>query len=168
MKKLLSAFLFLFVTVCLTGAKCDQTETADEKQAKQMETMLVEGTAQTGMPAIKNFRERRLLKMIYELRDQEGLATYTYIVAGQNGTLKFLCASIGYAINDATGYTNPNKIVRDNGQSFGTVTQAEPNGLFTPDTSEAYWVMCLDQKTGKPSPVFVASHIVVSPMKLGE
>lgn len=150
----------LSLSGCLEAA-----QNSDAIQSKAQETLLKEGTAQTGMPAIKNFRERRLLKMIYELRDQEGLSTYSYTVSAQTGQLNFLCASVGYAINDATGYTNPNRVVRDNSQVFGTMTQAEPNGLYTPDSSEAYWVMCLDAKTGKPSPVFVATPVVVSPIK---
>lgn len=158
--------LLAVVAACLCLAGCPEAaENSDKTQAKAQETMLKEGTAQTGMPAIKNFRERRLLKMIYELRDQEGLSTYSYTVSAQTGQLNFLCASVGYAINDATGYTNPNRVVRDNGTAWGTMTQAEPNGLFTPDSSEAYWVMCLDGQTGKPSPVFVATPVVVSPIK---
>lgn len=158
--------LTLIATTFMLAACIEKAESSDRVQAKAQEVILKEGTAQTGMPAIKNFRERRLLKMLYELRDQDGLSTYTYTVSAQSGALKLLCASSGYAINDATGYTNPNKLVRDNGQSFGTMTQAEPNGLFTPDTSEAYWVMCIDPKSGKPSPVFVATPVVVSPFPL--
>lgn len=156
---IISALLF-----SLTG--CEMPQDSNEIQSKQQESLLKEATSQTGMPAIKNFRERRLLKMIYELRDQDGLVTYTYIVPQQTGKPVFLCQSHGFAINDATGYTNPDKVMRDNTQVFGTMTQAEPNGLFTPDSSNAYWVMCLDEKGEKARPMFVASQIIVTPMKL--
>lgn len=162
--KALRMLVAIAASLLLSGCP-EAGENSDERQAKAQETMLKEGTAQTGMPAIKNFRERRMLKMIYELRDQEGLSTYSYTVSAQTGQLNFLCASVGYAINDATGYTNPNRVERNNGTVFGTMTQAEPNGLYTPDSSEAYWVMCLDGKTGKPSAVFVATPVVVSPIK---
>ena len=39
---------------------CD--DSSDGKQRQQQERLLAEGTAQTGLPAIKNFRERKLLK----------------------------------------------------------------------------------------------------------
>lgn len=144
---------------------CDpRPPSSDSVQADQQELILKEGTAQVGMPAIKNFRERRLLKMIYEMRDQEGLATFTYVVAN-TGELKFLCNSFGYSISDATGFTNPDKVVRNSTQVFGTMTQAEPNGLYTPDFSNTAWVMCSDGD-GKTLPVQVPSNVIVSPIKL--
>ena len=148
-------------------AACDMPKPdSNAVQAAQQERILQEGTSQTGMPAIKNFRERRTLKMIYELRDQEGLSTYTYIVAEQTGKLVFLCDSVGYAISDATGYTNPDKVMMNDSYGFGTMTQAEPNGLFTPDVSDANWILCIDPKDAKPLPVFVSSKIVVSAFRL--
>ena len=117
-----------------------------------------------GMPAIVNFRERKLLKMIYELRDKENFQTHTYIVNKMTGTPVYLCPSMGYAINDATGFTNPDKVIVNSSQSYGTLPQAEPNGLFTPSSSNAYWVICM--VGGKPSPIFVASEVLVTPVKL--
>lgn len=149
--------------VALSGCLNNQPS-SDSIQRDQQERILAEGTAQLGMPAIKNFREKRLLKMIYELRDQDGLVTYSYIINKMTGKPVFLCNSIGYAINDATGYTSPDKLITNNGTAFGVMPQAEPNGLFTPDSSNAYWVMCLSGD--KPVPVFVASEVIVSPMKL--
>jgi hypothetical protein len=35
------------------------------------------------MPAIVNFQEKKIAKMIFELRDRENLSTYTYITAQQ-------------------------------------------------------------------------------------
>lgn len=155
--------LAVLASVTLTGC-LDSVSSSDTIQREAQERILQEGTTQLGMPAIKNFREKRLLKMIYELRDQDGLVTYTYTVNKMTGKPVFLCNSIGYAINDATGYTNPDKVVHNNGQSFGTMPQAEPNGLFTPDNSNAYWVMCMGKD--KPLPVFVGSEVIVSPIKL--
>lgn len=162
MKKLL-----LSIVLATTTAQAGWFEppTSDASQAKQQERILKEGTAQVGMPAIKNFRERKLLKDIYELRDQTGLSTYAYMVATQTGQLVFLCDSVGYPINDATGFTNPEKVAQDNTQSFGTMPQAEPNGLFTPDNSNDHWVMCLNKATNKAVPVFVGTPIIVSPFK---
>ena len=52
---------------------------SDKIQQAQSEVLLAEATASVGMPAIKNFREKKLLKDILELRDQNGLVTYTYL-----------------------------------------------------------------------------------------
>jgi hypothetical protein len=162
MKKYL---ISLVIALCLVG--CDApAKDSNQVQAEQQERILQEGTSQTGMPSIKNFRERRTLKMIYELRDQEGLSTYTYVVAEQTGKPMFLCDSIGYAISDATGYTNPDKVMHPMSGEYFTMTQAEPNGLFTPDVSDANWVLCIDPESKKPLPVFVSAKVIVSAFKL--
>ena len=155
------------LVAALAGCNAEQ-KSADRIQAEQQEALIQEGTAQTGMPAIKNFRERKLLKMILELRDQEGLTTYAYTVA-DNGSLKLLCKSIGYPISDATGYTNPERI-HERGANYGyaIMPQAEPNGLYTPDASDANWVMCVDSESGRALPVFTSARIVVSPFGLGK
>jgi hypothetical protein len=158
--KTLLIFVFSFVlTACGAG-----TQSSDSIQHQQQELILAEATAQTGMPAIKNFRERRTLKTIYELRDQDGLLTFTYLVS-KDSKLVLLCESHGFAISDATGYTNPEKVVRSDSVAFGTMPQAEPNGLFTPSASTANWVMCLGEAK-RPYPVYVQGDIVVSPMPL--
>lgn len=155
------------LAMAMLVAGCQQRQpTSDSVQAQQQEVILQEGTAMTGMPGIRNFRERKQLKMIYELRDQEGFVTHTYIVAQQTGKPVYLCQSFGYPINDATGYTNPEKVMRNYDTHFATMPQAEPNGLFTPDASDAYWVMCNDPEKNKPVPVFVSGQVVVSPFKL--
>lgn len=133
----------------------------------QQERQLADAVTQVPIPAITNWREKRTLKMIYELRDKTDLVTYTYITAANTGKREFLCTSMGYAINDATGYTAPDYIASQ-GVNYGyaILTQAEPNGLFTPDSSNAYWVICLDPDSGKPAPVQVAGYPLVSPFKL--
>lgn len=158
--------LLILATLCLVGCIPEERKDSNRIQAEQQERILKEGTAQLGMPAIKNFRERRTLKMIYELRDQEDLSTYTYTVSEQSGKAVFLCDSVGYAISDATGYTNPDKVMQTGQYGFGTMTQAEPNGLFTPDVSDANWILCIDPEGKKPRPVFVSSRIIVSAFKL--
>ncbi len=50
------------------------------------------------MPGIKNFRERRLLKDIFEMRDQADLSTYTYTYSEVTGKFSFFCNSIGYGL----------------------------------------------------------------------
>ena len=164
MKPFIALASLAVLGVALVG--CDYTPTSDEAQRAQQEQILQEGTAQTGMPAIKNFRERKLLKQIIEMRDQDGLVTYTYTVPETTGRPVFLCNSIGYGLPAATQYTNPQKIV---GDSWGNVDipQADPNGLFSPESAEGTWVMCSDPSgSGKTRPVYVEPRVIVSPFKL--
>ncbi len=130
MKTFASVAALALLGVALTG--CDDFRNSDEKQRAQQERILQEGTAQTGMPAIKNFRERKLMKQIIEMRDQDGLVTYTYTVPETTGRPVFLCNSIGYGLPAAMQYTNPQKYE----MSGATLPQADPNGLFSPDSAE--------------------------------
>lgn len=157
----------LLIACTLFVSACDMPPQDSNKiQAEQQERILMEGTAALGMPAIRNFREKRTLKMIYELLDQDGLSTYTYVIPTQTGKPVLLCNSSGYAISYATGYTNPDKVVRPVSGIYFTMTQAEPNGLFTPDVSEANWVMCIDPATNKPTPSYISAPILVTTYKL--
>lgn len=159
----------LILIACFALAACGpQTKTSDRVQQEAQELILAEGTSQTGMPAIKNFRERKLLKQILELRDQDGLVTYTYIVAEMTGKLIFLCNSIGYGIPAAMQYTNPQKIgASAHSYGYAVIPQADPNGLFSPSSAEGTWVMCADPADGsKTRPVYVEPRIVVTPFKM--
>lgn len=170
MKKAVLFFGIVFVFTVLQG--CDDMRSSDSIQREQQEKILAEGTAQVGMPAIKNFRERKILKDIMELRDQEGLVTYTYlenlspvVIPGKTalgGKLTFFGETIGYGIPYATQFTNPEKVV------YTTVTlpQADPNGLFSPGSAEGTWVLMKDPNGKDVKPVYIESRIVVSPFKL--
>lgn len=177
MKRFISLLIGLIALTFIVG--CDipeRTKSADEIQKKQQETMLKEATAQTGMPAIKNFRERKILKDILELRDQEGLVTYTYLFNELNGKLIFLGQTIGYGIPYATQYTNPQKFdfgwldngysMRENRYISGVIPQADPNGLYSPASAEGTWVLMKDPNSSKVVPIYVEPRIIVSPFKL--
>jgi hypothetical protein len=154
---------------------CDYQKTADDIQQTQQEKLLKEGSAQTGMPAIKNFRERKILKDILELRDQEGLTTYVYLFSEMSGKIIYLGEAIGYGIPYATQYTNPQKIdFRTYDESKGgeyrsgsmVIPQADPNGLYSPAAAEGTWILLKDPNGKGVKPVYVEPRIIVSPFKL--
>lgn len=160
----------LLLFVCGGADSCDPAPTSDSVQTAQQEVILQEATSSVGMPAIKNFRERKLLKDILELRDQSGLTTYTYVWADVKGTLVFLCDSIGYGIPYATQFTSPSKYERysvsGGGWGTGQMPQADPNGLFSPPSAEGTWVMCKDPHGDTVKPIYIEPRIVVSPFRL--
>ncbi len=148
---------------------CERRESSDEVQRQQQERILREGTAQTGMPNIKNFRERKLMKDILELRDQEGVVTYTYTYSEMTGKPVFLCNSIGYALPYSTQYTNPVKVVTPYTGTAVTIDQADPNGLFSPSSAEASWVICNNPDPKHPKKtglVYSEPKLIVSPFPL--
>jgi hypothetical protein len=163
-------FLYVFCVLIVLASSCkgDLPNDSDGKQRAQQELLLDEATAQVGMPAIKNFRERRMLKDILELRDQEGVVTYTYLVSDHQAKLVFFCNSVGYGIPYATQYTSPQKPVMRRGEYGGNfvLPQADPNALFSPDTAEGTWVLCKDPHGDDVKVVYVEPRIVVAPFKL--
>jgi hypothetical protein len=165
-KKALLAVPTLLLLMGASEPGCEVQPTSDQKQQAQQERLLQEGTSQTGMPAIKNFRERKLLKDILELRDQDGLATYTYVWSEMQGKMIFFCNSFGYGIPYATQYTNPQKIADHNQGGYAILAQADPNGLFSPAAAEGTWVMCKNPKGGDVRPVYIEPRVIVAPFPL--
>lgn len=160
MKKILSAVLLVSVFAIFTAE--EGCESSDSLQQRQQEVLVKEGNSQVGMPAIKNFRERKMLKDILELRDQDGLLTYTYLYNEMTGNLVFFGETIGYGIPYATQFTNPMKWA---GTGIA-LPQADPNGLFSPASAEGTWVLLKDPNSDKVRPVYIEPRIVVSPFKL--
>lgn len=134
-------------------------DSADRAQRIETEVRMKEANSVLGLPAISNWTEKRLLKQLYELRDQEGLATFTYTQA-LDGSLRFLCNSIGYGMPFSAQYSNPQRVAR---QAY-SLPQPEPNGLFMPEGLSATWVLCVDPE-GVPRPVYLEPVIVVSPFR---
>jgi hypothetical protein len=165
MKKYLMLAFVLALMFVVGGCEND---TSDKRQRDQQEALLIEATAQTGMPAIKNFRERKLLKDILELRDQDGLTTYTYVFSDMTAKWVFFCNSIGYGIPYATQYTNPQKWERILSGEYVVIPQADPGALFSPESAEGTWVMCKDPNTkdGEVRPVYIEPRVIVSPFPL--
>lgn len=156
------------VSLCIIGC-VSQPPSTDDIQRSRQEQIIQEGVAQIGAPAIKNFREMRLAKMILELRDQENLSTFTYTWSDVQGKSFFFCNSIGYGLPYSVQFTNPQKIAVERYQTgIATLPQSEPNGLFSPDSAEGTWVMCKDPNGSEVKPVYVEPRVIVSPFKLTE
>lgn len=161
MLRLSSLTVLLAVLVC----GCDERKsTADRKMQKQTEAFMAEAQAQVGMPAITNFTERKLAKLILELRDQEQLVCYAYIV-NLDGELIFLGKCLGFGLPYSIQYTNPEKLIRSYNHGYVPLPQADPNGLFMPAGLSATWLMMLDENND-PHPVYCEPQILVSPFPL--
>ena len=172
MKKRISIFSLIAVMMLLmSNSGCDETSaTSEQILAAKQEQMMKEANAQTGMPAIKNFQERKLMKLILELRDQENLICYCYLANEMNGTVgQFVGKCIGYGLPYATEYTNPQQIAERNtyqSGSYAILPQADPNGLYMPASAEGTWVMLIDPATNEPRPSYFEPRVIISPFKL--
>ncbi len=160
--------IFLSVIILTLMVGCNgQRKDADAVMKEQTEKMVSEASRRVGLPDITNYTEKRFVKMLYELRDKE-VTTYSYYL-DMHGKRHFLCKSIGFGIPASVQYVNPQVFKRvDMGQYTGeaTLPQAEPNGLFMPDSLSATYVMCINPKTKKIAPVYFEPQLIVSPFKL--
>ena len=165
--KTLTSFALVLVVALLTVA-CGEVDKAMQEQTRQTRQMSAEAQAQAGMPKLVNFTELKLVNWLYELRDQEGLKTYTYVVDFQ-GRLWHVCDSIGFGIPFSAQRSNPQAPVvmspGDMNRRVFVLPQPEPNGLYPPNSSSATWVICAGPD-GKPSPMYVEPLITVSPFPL--
>ena len=142
---------------CVIGA-CSPNP--DREQRAQTRELLAESNRQVGMPGVANFTEKRLLRQLYELRDQQDLATFTYVV-DYLGRLWHVCDSIGYGMPFSAQFSNPERSIT----SGATLPQPEPNGLWPPTSTSATWVICASPD-GAFQPVYVEPAITVSPFRL--
>lgn len=169
MKKLFA--LFAIAASAFALAACDEIKPSAASRETQATLHLTEQAAITvGMPAIKNFTEKRQLKAIYELRDTANLVTYTYTL-DLNGKRHKVCptSSVGFGIPYSTQYTAATAIQRyyvpptpDYQAAWGTheAPQPEPNGLHMPSSADGTWVICINPKTGEMAPTYVEPRVV--------
>ena len=157
--------LLLAVAVSTLGLTAcgPQPESSTQIERKKQEELSLQAVQSVGMPAITNFAEKRMFKDILELRDRS-VPTTTYLV-GMNNQLTKLCDSVGYGLPYATQYTNPQRVYSD-AHGYGTLPQADLNGLYSPASAEGTWVLCVDHKDGKAKPIYVEPRIIVSPIAL--
>lgn len=156
MKKINIALVTIAAVTFLTA--CDSSPSSTTIERRKQEEMNMQAVTSVGMPAITNFAEKRMMKDILELRDQN-VATITY-VSDMNGRLHKRCNSIGYGLPYATQYTNPQRITYDSGHLI-TLPQADPNGLYSPASAEGTWVLCVN-KQGKARPVYIEDRVTIS------
>ena len=169
MRKMFSMIGLLFgMVILMSNSGCESTPNTNDVLAAKQESLMKEANAQVGMPAITQFTERKMMKMILELRDKPNLILYAYIVPEMTGKPVFLGKCIGYGLPYSTQYTNP-EVAEYHGETSGgniTMPQADPNGLFMPASAEGTWIMLIDPETNEAKPVYCEPRILISPFKL--
>ena len=176
----------LICCLLLTGCGYTATQSNDSKIAQQQEQNLAEGDAQVPPPAIVNWNEKRMAKLIQEKRDTPNLSTWTY-TKNLDGKYTFVCESVGYGLPYNTRANNPQHyefVTTRTGAAYSgsgyyldgqgnrlwgehaIVAQPEPSGLFIPDSAKGTWNLCKDPKTNKPDVTYQEEDIAVFPYKL--
>lgn len=171
MKKKVILIAIIGATVMGTVG-CSKVETtgSHKEQEKQQQKISEESNRQAGMPNIKNFFEKKTAKTIWELRDNPDLTTYAY-TQNMDGKFVYLGKCIGYGLPYTTQYTSPEKLQKGGGNSEsgiwgGSIPQADPNGLYSSETTNATWLMLVNEETNETEIVYSEPEIIVSQTKL--
>lgn len=171
MKKLILMIMLTLSTLTLVGCGEEVTPTGSEKDInKQQKQMLEESNRQTGMPNIKHNFEKKMAKDIWELRDNPDLTTYAY-TQNMDGQYVYLGRCVGYGLPYTTQYTSPEVFVDEDfdlGDGWGGVVlpQADPNGLYSSETTNATWLMLINEDTNEREIIYSEPSIVVTQSKL--
>lgn len=163
------AFVFSLFVAC-DGTVATNTANVDNQQAVQQEQMMKDQNNQIGLPDISNWTEKKMAKKIYELRDDAKLVCYVYTKNIMTGKYIYEGRSMGYGLPYSTQYSNPEKLgIETNSYDAGdvpyTMPQAEPNGLFMPDSAAATWIMMINEETGKTEVQYYEDNLTVTQTK---
>lgn len=159
--------------LALAANSCQPDNSGATRESQQTLNLQEQAAVTIGIPAIKNFAEKRQLKMIYELRDQATLVTYTYTLDLNNKRHK-VCptTSVGFGIPYSTQFTAPKSAryvrpiypngdqVASNGWHTLEADQPEPNGLYMPADASGTWVLCLHPNGKDLAPTYVEDNVV--------
>lgn len=167
MKKVYFLLLTLMAFLLMSNTGCN-TSTSDQKLAAKQEILMLEAEQQVSMPNIINFTQRKTLKWIQELCDQGNLVNYAYTYSEMTGKYTYIGKCLGYALPFSTQFTNPEKIVRKEASIYFNMPQADPNGLFMPSSSEASWVVLIDDLSGKPYPIYSEPRLLITPFPISD
>lgn len=174
MKKSIVALLVGVSMFGLVGCYAPEAGSEAEMNAKQNK-LLQESNRQIGMPNIKNNFEKKMAKDIWELRDNPDLTTYAY-TQNLNGKFIYMGRCIGYGLPYTTQYTSPEKVwggyYANEGEVGGgqdglsyaedvILPQADPNGLYSSESTNATWLIMINEETNEREIIYSEPSIIV-------
>lgn len=166
MKKRILLLVSLLVLM-LVAVGCSDAST-EQKISQQQDRLIQEANNQVGMPNIKEFFEKKMAKQIIELRDNSKLICYAYTKNELTGKYVYEGRCVGFGLPYSVQYTNPQTLQRFSvagGSQWEVMSQADPNGLYMPDSASATWLMMINEDTGKMEAQYYEPNIVVTQTK---
>lgn len=145
----------LVASALILSAGCDTADTKEASRVRQQQQHYLETQPP---PFFERSLERYLMIELYRARNS-AVATWTYRLNEYTGKIIWQCPSIGYPIPGGTQLTNPEQNV---GSQGAVIPQAEPNGMFSPQTSQGTYVMCVNDD-GTVSPRYAEPLVETFP-----
>ena len=151
MRRLWFVLLLAAAVIATTAQSCDNTQTASQKEAGQVNTAQQRYVTAVPPPDFQFPLERYIIRKLYEARN-DAVATYSYVRSPFTGKVLFWCKSYGFPIPYSTQMTNPQAMAFPDHSDSAVISQPEPNGVFPPSSSLGTWVLCVnDDGTISPS-----------------
>lgn len=132
-------------------------ETVNDQESDQVDSQQALYARNQPVPRYDWSLERDVSIQLYNIRN-EARNTYSVIVAAGTGQPLFVCPSIGYPIPYDVQLTNPLQY----DYNGAVVAQAEPNGLFSSQNSDATWVLCVSG-AGEVTPIYSEQKVITFP-----
>lgn len=142
----------------------DSNKDINKQETKYQEELMQQANDEIGMPEITEFFEKKMLKEIFEMRDDSNLINYLYTYS-MEGKYIYVGKSVGFGIPLTTQYTNP-EVKSANYSDATALPQADPNGLYSSASSSATWVMLINETTGERGICYFEQEITTSSFKL--
>jgi hypothetical protein len=161
MKKILLLGALVLSSVVLAGC----TDTANEKEANNVERQQQIYTKSQAAPFFDWSLERHLMIELYKARN-DAVVTYSY-VRNIQGNVIFSCNSIGFPVPSNEQLTNPESLASPNYRDSSVLPQAEPNGMYSSPSTSGTFVFCLSDD-GSVSPSYFEQDVETHTAPLNE
>ena len=135
-------FMILIAVLIGTLAACGEENAGMEKDNKRTAQAMDQYTSQVPVPQYSFPWVRYVVKQIMDAQ-QAGVSTFTYVYNPFLGIMRWSCNSLGYPIPGGTQMTSPDQVI-DRNEGDVVVAQAEPSGVYPPETAAATMILCVD------------------------
>lgn len=167
-KKGLSLLIVTLLIIGICVGCTDVTQkSGEEKMAEAQKSLVNQANDKLGLPEVKEFYEKAMAKEIIELRDNSKLICYAYTKNEMTGKYVYEGKCMGFGLPYSVQYTNPQVEVYAGGyeRGFGSMPQADPNGLYMPSSAAATWLMMINEDTGKREVQYYEPNVIVTQSK---
>ena len=168
MKKAITAILVLILLFALFGCGPTGDATQTQKETAMVNSQQAIYSKTQPVPLFNYSLPRDLLIQFYKASTSNVVRTWSAEVSDY-GVPLFITESIGYPIPADTQLTNPEMVIDDQYGDYtaggATVSQPEPNGLYTSPNTNATINMTVDG-SGKVAPVYCEHKVLCWPFEV--
>jgi hypothetical protein len=153
--------IILLAAAALFVAACGQSSITNDRV--QTDRQLLQYQSVQPVPFYNWSQDRATFIQIYNAKN-EARQTWTVFFSAA-GVPQDMCPSVGYPIPANTQLTSPDQLAGGGSSGYGTVSQMEPNGLYSTTGANGTYVLCL-RPSGKAAAVYSESWVTAYPYEV--